>query len=79
MLSACQCRMARAAIGLSRSALAHKANVSQATLSDFELEKREPYQRTLRDIRHTLEAMGVTFLEPDKKGAGVRYNAATGE
>lgn len=73
MLSACQCRMARAAVGLSRSALANKANVSQATLSDFELEKREPYERTLRDIRQTLEAMGVTFLEADERGAGVRY------
>jgi len=73
VLSACQCRMARAAAGLSRSALASKANVSQATLSDFELEKREPYERTLRDIRQTLEALGVTFLEADEKGAGVRY------
>ena len=73
MLRACQCRMARAGIGLSRSALAMKANVSVATLSDFELEKREPYDRTLRDIQQALEALGVTFLEADERGVGVRY------
>ena len=73
VLSACQCRMARAAIGMTRSALAGKANVSAATLTDFELEKREPYERTLRDIREALEAMGVTFLDPDEQGVGVRY------
>lgn len=73
VLSACQCRMARAAVGLTRSALASKANVSSATLSDFELEKREPYERTLRDIREAFETMGVTFLDPNEQGAGVRY------
>lgn len=73
VLSACQCRMARAATGLTRSALAGRANVSAATLSDFELGKREPYERTLRDIREALEALGITFLAPDELGAGVRY------
>jgi transcriptional regulator with XRE-family HTH domain len=73
VLSACQCRMARAATGLTRSALADRANVSAATLSDFELGKREPYERTLRDIREAFEALGVTFLEPDELGEGVRY------
>ena len=73
VLSACQCRMARAAVGLTRSALAGKANVSSATLSDFELEKREPYERTLRDIREAFETMGVTFLDQNEQGAGVRY------
>jgi len=65
--------MARAAVGLTRSALAGKASVSPATLSDFELGKREPYERTLRDIREAFEAMGITFLEADESGAGVRY------
>lgn len=65
--------MARAAVALSRAELAREANVSQATISDFELGKRMPYDRTLRDIRQTLEAMGVIFLEENEKGAGVRY------
>jgi transcriptional regulator with XRE-family HTH domain len=71
--SARQCRMARAATRLTRSALADRANVSAATLSDFELGKRDPYERTLREIPEACEALGVTFLQPDDLGAGVRY------
>lgn len=73
MLTACQCRMARAAVGLSRPAFADQANVSVATLSDFELGKRVPYDRTLRDIRGAFEDLGVTFLAPDPTGDGVRF------
>lgn len=73
MLTPCQCRMARAAIGLSRPAFADRANISVATLSDFELGKRVPYDRTLRDIRGAFEVLGVTFLVSDAVGDGVRY------
>lgn len=76
MLTSCQCRMARAAVGLSRPAFSGRANVSVATLSDFELGKRVPYDRTLRDIRGAFEALGVTFLVADASGVGVRYRDA---
>lgn len=72
MLSPCQCRMARAAIGLTRPQFAQRANISVATLADFELGKRAPYERTLRDVQHTFERLGVTFLEADEDGEGVR-------
>lgn len=65
--------MARAAIGLSRPEFAGRANISVATLSDFELGKRVPYDRTLRDIRGAFEILGVTFLVSDAFGDGVRY------
>jgi transcriptional regulator with XRE-family HTH domain len=76
MLTPCQCRMARAAVGLSRPEFASQANVSIATLSDFELGKRVPYDRTLRDIRGAFEGLGVTFLVSDASGDGVRYRDA---
>lgn len=76
MLTPCQCRMARAAVGLSRPAFANQANISVATLSDFELGKRVPYDRTLRDIRDAFESLGVTFLASDTLGDGVRYRDA---
>ena len=65
--------MARAAIGLSRPAFANQASISIATLSDFELGKRMPYERTLKDIKKAFENLGVTFLESDIRGYGVRY------
>lgn len=72
MLSPCQCRMARAAVGLSRPEFAAKANISVATLADFELGKRAPYERTLRDVQEAFEELGVTFLENNEDGEGVR-------
>ena len=75
MLSPCQCRMARAAVGLSRPEFAAKANISVATLADFELGKRAPYERTLRDVQETFEELGVTFLEDNEDGEGVRMRS----
>jgi transcriptional regulator with XRE-family HTH domain len=63
---------ARAMIGWSREELATCSNVSAATLADFEAGKRTPYERTLADIRKTLEAEGVEFLPESGKGPGVR-------
>ncbi|WP_425283257.1 helix-turn-helix domain-containing protein [Martelella endophytica] len=64
--------MARAAVGLSRPEFAAKANISVATLADFELGKRTPYERTLRDVKDAFEVLGVTFLENNGDGEGVR-------
>lgn len=72
VLSPCQCRMARAAVGLSRPKFAEKANISVATLADFELGKRTPYERTLRDVQQAFERLGVTFLDANESGEGVR-------
>ena len=58
-----QCRMARAALGLSREGLAKAAGVASATLADFERGKRSPYERTLRDVQAALEVAGVEFIE----------------
>jgi transcriptional regulator with XRE-family HTH domain len=67
-----QCLGARAMLGWSREELATCSKVSPATLADFEAAKRAPYERTLIDIRKTLEAEGVEFLQEDGKGPGVR-------
>lgn len=75
MLTPCQCRMARAAVGLSRPEFAAKANISVATLADFELGKRAPYERTLRDVQEAFEELGVTFLENNEDGEGVRMRS----
>lgn len=64
--------MARAATNLSRAKLCKLVGVSESTLADFEASKREPYERTIRDIRLAFEELGVTFLDATDCGPGVR-------
>jgi transcriptional regulator with XRE-family HTH domain len=67
-----QCRAGRALVGVSQTELAREAKVGRRTLADFENGVRRPYDRTLRDIQETLEAYGVTFLDRNGGGPGVR-------
>jgi transcriptional regulator with XRE-family HTH domain len=71
-LVAPQCVAARGLIGWSRAKLSEESGVSMATLADFEAGKRQPYDRTLKDIQETLEAAGVEFIPENGGGAGVR-------
>ncbi|WP_298353158.1 helix-turn-helix transcriptional regulator [Rhodoblastus sp.] len=72
LISAEQCRMARAGLRLTAGALADHAKVSKVTLSDFEKGKRSPHPRTVAAIRAALEAAGVEFIDDVGGGAGVR-------
>lgn len=74
MMTPSQCRMARAAVRLSRPELAKLASVSVTTVADFEADRRTPYDRTLRDLKAVFEALGVKFLIPDELGQGIRYH-----
>ena len=67
-----QCRAARALLDWSREDLSRECGVSLATLADFEAGKRRPYDRTLADVRDALEAAGVSFIEKNGGGSGVR-------
>lgn len=71
-ISPAQCRAARALIGWSQDQLAEASKVAKATLANFELGKRTPYERTLADIERALEAAGVIFVEENGEGPGVR-------
>lgn len=77
-LSAQQCRAARGLLGWSQGDLLtatkgkNKAAISIKTLSDFEAGKTSPYASTLATIREALESAGVSFVEPNGMGAGVR-------
>jgi hypothetical protein len=68
MISAAQCRGARAMLRLSTVALARAAKVGRATVNRFELEQAVSNPATLAAVQHALEAAGVEFL-PDN---GVR-------
>jgi transcriptional regulator with XRE-family HTH domain len=63
-----QCRAARALIGWSQDQLASASNVAKATIANFELGKRTPYDRTLDDLVGALEAAGVEFTNGEQPG-----------
>jgi transcriptional regulator with XRE-family HTH domain len=67
-----QCRAARALLNWSQDELAEKAAVAKQTLGDFERGTRQPYQRTLDDIRSVLEAAGVEFTNGDAPGVRLK-------
>jgi transcriptional regulator with XRE-family HTH domain len=67
-----QCRAARALLGWSQDQLATEAKAAKATIANFELGKRAPYARTLKDIRGALEKAGVEFTNGDRPGVRMR-------
>ena len=64
MITATQCRSARALLGWSLAKLAAAASVSQRDIDDFELERRVPDAASLDAIEHAFTAVGVAF-SPD--------------
>ncbi|MBX5175330.1 helix-turn-helix transcriptional regulator [Rhizobium lentis] len=74
-ISPAQCRAARSLIAWSQDQLAAASNVAKATIANFEVGKRTPYERTLLDIQSALEGAGVVFVangEASTAGEGVR-------
>ena len=62
MISAAQCRSARALLGWSVAKLASAASVSASAIDDFEAERRAPVPAVAGRIRRAFEPIGVTFL-----------------
>jgi transcriptional regulator with XRE-family HTH domain len=52
--------------------LAGKAAVAKQTLADFERGARQPYPRTLADIRSALEVAGVEFTNGNAPGVRLK-------
>jgi transcriptional regulator with XRE-family HTH domain len=73
-----QSRAARALLDWSRGDLASRSGVSVAALADFEAGKRQPYERTLADVRRALESAGVIFVSENGEGPGVRLRKDSG-
>lgn len=57
---------------MSQSDLAEAANVSRATVADFERGTREPHPNNMAAMQGALEAAGVQFIPENGGGAGVR-------
>lgn len=77
-----QCRAGRALLGWSQEQLAEQSNATQRTVADFERGARQPYERTLRDLREAMELAGVIFLadgDTASGGPGVRLRGTPNE
>jgi len=72
VISAVQCRAARALLGWNQNDLESASDVAKKTIADFERGARTPYSRTLSDLRRALERAGIIFIEQNGGGPGVR-------
>jgi hypothetical protein len=73
MLTAAQCRAARALVELSRDQLADASRVDGEAIRKFEHRLQEPDEATKQRIRLALEEAGAVFIpEQDASGEGVR-------
>jgi transcriptional regulator with XRE-family HTH domain len=75
-ISPAQCRGARGLLGWSQVDLSEASKTATKTIADFERGAREPYARTLEDVRGALEKAGIEFIEENGGGAGVRLRKA---
>ena len=65
MITAMQCRMARAGLRLSAVELGKRARVSPTTIARFEAEMTRPVPATRDVLRRALEAGGAEFIGDD--------------
>jgi transcriptional regulator with XRE-family HTH domain len=72
MITAAQCRAARALIRWSQDQLAEASQVGVAAIRVFETEQSSPRRVTLAAIRTALESAGVEFIAENGGGPGVR-------
>jgi transcriptional regulator with XRE-family HTH domain len=73
MISAAQCRSARALLGWSVAKLASAASVSASAIDDLEAERRAPVPAVAGPVRRAFEPVGVVFLA----GEDVRLRPGT--
>ncbi len=65
MITAAQCRSARALLGWPVAKLAAAASVSESAIDDFELERHAAEPAAVEAIRRAFEAVGIEFLSGD--------------
>lgn len=63
VISAAQCRAARAILGWKLDKLAEESGVSKKTINQFENGEVSPFDRTINDIANALENGGAVFIE----------------
>lgn len=77
VITAVQCKMARAALGWNTFDLAKAAEVSPTTVNQFEQGTTAPLRSTLAAIRRAFENAGIIFIDANGEGPGVRIAKQT--
>lgn len=72
MITATQCRAARALAEISRETLARLAGVDAMLIEQFERKLARPNEKAAADIERALGAAGVVFIPENGGGVGVR-------
>jgi predicted transcriptional regulator len=67
-----QCRAARGLLGWSQQELARQARVGVVTVHQLETGVSEPRRATIEVIQRAFEDAGVTFIDENGGGPGVR-------
>jgi transcriptional regulator with XRE-family HTH domain len=76
MISAIQCRMARAALDWTVADLSAAAGVGATTIVRFERGQATANRSTVASLKHALEAAGLRFLNGDEPGVSLVLHVA---
>jgi ribosome-binding protein aMBF1 (putative translation factor) len=80
VLTAAQCRAARALLDWSRKDLAERTNISIGTVFAFESAAADTKTSTVLKLQKAFAQAGIEFIdEGDGKGEGVRFKSAKGK
>lgn len=72
MITAAQCRAARALLRWSQQDLAKESGISDVTIRHFEIGRTEPQKGTLVVLRQAFTAAGIEFIDENGGGPGAR-------
>ena len=79
MISASQCRAARALVEITRGKLSLRSGVDEKVIHDFERQISKPDDRIIETLRSTLEDFGAVFIGENGGGIGVRLKFTAAE
>ncbi|MDB5526102.1 MAG: hypothetical protein JWM58_3865 [Rhizobium sp.] len=79
MITASQCRAARALTEISRELLAERSGIAEKMIADFERKISELDDASIEKLRHALETMGALFIAENGGGIGVRLKFTRSE
>lgn len=79
MITASQCRAARALTEVTRDMLAERCGVDAQTIADFERGLTELDDASVEKLEQALEAVGALFIPENGGGIGVRLKFTRSE
>jgi transcriptional regulator with XRE-family HTH domain len=79
MITASQCRAARALTEITRDMLAERSGVAAETIADFERKLAELDEAGIEKLQQALDGFGALFIAENGGGIGVRLKFTSAE